>query len=372
MKKNHNLIIVLIFQSFFAAAQFNVSIGTFSGYESNINKSPDGLLQDDILLKREQLHLNSSYQDGFIDAKYQIKWKNNLLRGYLNPKMRYYFSHPSASIITLNSRVKHLYSFSKNTKLENNIYYKIRDREGADLEEVELRTPLGYKLFNATSLVHFKTHKKNRTFVKLNYGNKRFDNSNSRAVVYDFYGVDLDYKNNYKPKKPTHYYGFGMGYYSRFYSILRLENREKSDRNWTYLDVSGFYNMPITKRLNLKTSFYYQNRKDRTQDRFGYTQIKPSMNLKYKFSKLSVSITGEYYIRDFDNLEVKISDEDRDALKYTFVKFKSATKYQIDDHLSFSVTGFYIDRASNNVNLNSQAFREYTNYYFDLGVSYKF
>ena len=54
-----------LFVSSIMTAQIDFNASTLSGYESNINKVPSSLLSGGDLLEKEDLYMNSAYQDSY-------------------------------------------------------------------------------------------------------------------------------------------------------------------------------------------------------------------------------------------------------------------------------------------------------------------
>ena len=368
-----NLIIALLFYTVTISAQFDISLGTSFGYESNINKSPNSFTENNILYKKEQLHLNSTFQDVFLDLKYAKKWKSNVLRASLSPEMRYYYSEPSSKITIINSRLKHTYFLSKKLKLESNLRYKIKDRKGADFEDIELRTPLGYNLFNLSSGIHFSLHKNNKTFTEFSYSKKNFDKSDIRKVEYNMYSLNIKYTNNLTTNNLNSTYGISLELHNRDYNINYFNENRNNYRNWIYINLSAFYEIPITNNWNLKPAFYYENRIDKTDNTFGYSQIKPSLSINYSNEKFSTNFRTDLYIRDFKNLQAFDSNNlNIDNLEYIYSKIITTSKYHLTNNSTLLLEAYYLDRKSNNTNINTQAYRSYTNYYIGTGFTYNF
>ena len=250
---------------------------------------------------------------------------------------------------------------------------KIKDREGQDLDQNELSVPFGYKLLNLSSGLRFRLYKSNRTFVKLNYSAKNFDDSSTRSVMYHLYRIHGEFKNIKWRNHLLHSYGVRLGYTSRNYEITNFSDDSRGDRTWNYLDVAVFYKLPINKQWTVEPEVSYQKRTDKTNTTFGYSQFRPELTLSYESAKFEAQINTSYTKRSFNNLTAQNSNNQTvGKLSYDYWRVKGAMEYSINSKVSAVFEGYLIDRNSNNTNVSTNAFRSYANSYIGLGIRYQF
>lgn len=366
-------LLLCLFVSSILTAQIDFSATTYSGYEQNILQVPDLFEANGELLTQEDLYANSAYQDLLIRFKFSKKWEKHSFAAYLTPEIRHYFSESDLNQTIFNARLSHKYDIKKNFRWENSIRYKIKDREGQDLDQVELSVPFGYKLFELTSGLRFRLYKNNRTFVKLNFLSKDFDNSNTRSVMYNLYGINTEFKNIKWRNHLLHSYGIKVGYNSRDYKITNFSDNSSGDRTWNYVDAAIFYRLPLSKKFYIQPELSYQKRMDETNDRFSYDQIRPELTLVYQSARFEAKITTSYTGRSFSNI-IAENDEGDDVgnLKYDYFRLRTQLEYNINNKLSLVFESYTIDRNSNNTDPTTQAFRGYINQYAGVGLRYNF
>lgn len=365
--------VIALFVSTIATAQIQVKFSTFSGYESNINRAPLIFDNGDEILEKEDLHMNSLYQDAILSLKYSKKWKKDSFTIYVIPEMRYYYFESDASQLIFNSRLNFKHQLKKNTRWDSNLQYKIKDREGINLDQNELNLPFGYKLLNVNSGIRYRLFKNNRSYSRFVIGNKKFDNSSTRSVQYNFYGIETEFKNIKWKNHLLHSYGTELGFSRRHYDIINFSDNSSGDRTWNYLDASIFYRYPISKKIYLEPRISYQKREDKTNSVFGYSQIRPEMLFNYKSKRLLSKININYTNRDFSNLTA--DDEDGNSvgnLNYKYLRFRSTTEYKLKKKLNLLIDISVLDRKSNNTDIETTAFRSYTNNYYGIGLRYNF
>lgn len=200
-------VILCLFLSSIVSAQIDFSATTYSGYERNILQVPDILEANGEVLEEEDLYANSAYQDLIVRFRYSKEWGKHSFAATVTPEIRYYFTESDLNQTIFDTRLSYKYNIKKNFRWENSLRYKIKDREGQDLDQVELSVPFGYKLFEASSGLRFRLYKNNRTFVKVNFLSKDFNNSSTRSVMYNLYGIQTEFKNIKWRNHLLHSYG---------------------------------------------------------------------------------------------------------------------------------------------------------------------
>lgn len=369
--KFYSTILALI-ASYTLTAQIDFKVSTLTGYETNINRAPSVFESEDGTMTSEDLFLNSLYQDAQLYFRYRKDWGKSSLTAYLTPEIRYYYTEPDASQLIFNSRLFYKFKIRKNFSWESNVRFKIKDREGQNLDQNELNLPFGYKLIDINSGLRFRMSKSNRTLVKLFVGNKEFDNSIRRSIDYNFYGIEAEIKNIQWKNHLLHSYGVTFSYTRRDYDIINFSDNSDGDRTWNYLNAGVFYRYPISKKMYLEPRISYEQRKDVTNTRFGYNQIRPQVIFNYKTNKMNARVNVNYRDRKFTDLTVEDEEGEDLNLKYNYWVVRSTIDYSIRHNMSFLLDVSVLDRKSNNEDISSTAFRSYSNNYYGFGIRYKF
>lgn len=356
-------------------SQIKVSTATLTGYEANINRLPNTFFNS-VLLNEKDLHTNSFYQDVITKFSYSKSWKKNSIRIFAQPEARFYFSKiegSSMNQLILNTYLNYRYSFKKYLKWDTNLQYKIKDRKGLDLDENEFSTPLGYNLIDFSTKLNFKLHRKNSTFVRLNYGLKHFNDTDLRSTSYLEKGVNFEYKNSNRKKKIYNSYGVIGSYSKRDYLIEKLDTKEEIERSWEYLNVGIFYKLPVTRRMSVTSKFEFEERIDGFQNQFGYEELSPSLQIEYRKKKLDVDLSVSYANRKFKKLNARnINGTKIGTLEFDSFRTTMNISYKLNKKTYILSEGYFLKRESNNTNQNTTFFRSYINYYVGIGFQYKF
>ena len=363
---------ICLFLPFFLTAQINFTTTTLTGFELNINKSPKILVIEGEVIDKEELYLNSMYQDLNLQFKIFKKIKNNTIAFNFSTEIRYYFTEPEVNQLIFNSRIGHKFTIKKNFKWENNIQYKNKNRKGQDLDANELSLPFGYKIFKFNTGLRFRMSKNNRSLFRLNYANKKFDNSETRNVQYQLYGFENELKQIKWKNHLLHSYGILLGYNQRNYTISNFEEETTTNRIWSYIDVSSFYKLPLSKNWSIKTELNFQKRIDNSNDVFGYLEIRPELNINYENSRFLAKLMTSYAVRKLKNITARNPEEvTLGSLQYNYFRIIGKATYNITSNFAAVAEGYLINRASNNTNINTNAFRGYSNNYIGIGIQYK-
>lgn len=354
-------------------SQFKATVTTVAGYENNINKSPDSYLSNKVLKTENDLYQSSFYQEGKLKLSYKEKWNNNRFRIYMNPEMRFYFTEQNANRLLLNTGINYLHSFSKKYKWESSFKYKLKDQKGEDLDEEELSTPLGHNTITFTTGLHTRLLKKNRTFIRASYDIKDFDKSDTRDASYNRYGLYLRTQNHYKIDGKRHKFGIRAGFYNRDYTLdYYLKNRIRY-RTWQYYNAGVFYTLPLTNSFRVDTALDYEKRVDKTNNKYGYSQLKPYLGLRYKEDNFNAKLGLSYINRDFTTLQASSTEERNiEDLNYKNTKVTLNAVYKFSKNLHFLTDNYLYDRVTNNTRIKTKWYRSYNRYYSGVGVRYKF
>jgi len=356
-----------------AQIQTNFSTETATGYEYNIFKSPESFLDNGVLKGKNELYKSSLFQEGGVRFFAKKKWKKQSLSFRFNPKGIYYFSEKKSSYFTFLSGIRYINKLNKKTTWQANSWYKIKNREGENIDGSELNFPLGNTHFGLTTSLDFRLYKQNRSVFKIIYGNRDYKKSNGSDLNYNAVGATTVIRNVFKRKAGWHSYGIEGSYSNKFFQQKNLTTNTIAKFNWKDISAGVFYRYPLTKKLDLKPSLEYKTRIDSNTDKFSYTQLKPSLNLAYKNKKTTLGLTGSYSNRTYKTLLATDTNWKKlGKLNYEYFQIKLSAERKLNKKLSIHVNGFINNRTSNKTNTKSMYFRSYNYYNLSIGCKYRF
>ncbi|PHS07534.1 MAG: hypothetical protein COA88_08405 [Kordia sp.] len=373
MKGLIKIIFFLLLIKSSAQIKTNLTIETSTGYEYNIFKSPISFLDNGVLKGKNELYKNSLFQEGSIRFLAKKKWKKQSFSFRFNSKGINYFSEKKSNYFTFLPGLRYINKLNKKTIWRVDSWYKIKNREGENVDGSELNFPLGNNHFGLATSLDFRLYKQNRSVFKVVYGNRDYKKSNGSDLSYNAIGVTTVIRNVFKRKAGWHSYGIVGGFTNKFFQQKNLTTNVTAKFNWKDMSATLFYRYPITKKLYLKPSFEYKTRIDSNKDKFSYTQLKPSLNLAYKNNKMTLGLTGSYSNRTYkaliatDNSWNKLGE-----LNYQYFQLKLGVERKFNKKFSITASGFLNNRTSNKTNTKSMYFRAYSYYNLCVGFKYRF
>ncbi|NKI31801.1 hypothetical protein [Croceivirga thetidis] len=370
MKYIFALLTVLICSVSYAQERHRFELGTQAGYEYNYFKSPDELIVNGTAINENDLISSSAYQDIFFDYDYRYKWKANRVRISVSPFVRLFQENMGDSYWSFDADIKYDHKISKKTKLLGALTFVRMNREGLDGAQDVLVNPLGYTNYGASGGVELKPIPQNKTTFEGFYNFKNFDSYGVRDLEFNELGLRLASKQEFRPNRYEHAFGFTAYYKKRLYKTFNTEESPASgERDWDYFKANLFYELPIGGYLELEPQLTYYGRYDRLEGQSGFNQYGPGLRLKFDNDKTKINASIKYQIRDYTSI---LAPGTEDALTYSYTDFSLNFEHQLPlKGLFFTGTVYSRFRETNTIDLTARSFRGYTNQYAGLGVLWK-
>ncbi|MEM9077085.1 MAG: hypothetical protein AAGC43_08595 [Bacteroidota bacterium] len=371
MKNNILFSLVFITALGYGQERHRFEGGSQTGYEYNYFKSPDQLLVNGTLLNETDLVASSGYLDVFADYRYRYKQKGHRFRIALTPYARIFQENTSDSYWNLDVALKYDYKLLKKTKILAEINFQRMNREGLDGAQDILVNPLGYTNYGASGGLSFEPIKQNKTTVEGFYNFKNFDAFGIRDLQFNEYGVGVSSKQEYRPGKYEHGFGFTAYYKKRLYETFNAEdNPQNGQRDWDYSKITVFYELPLGETIEVEPSLTYYGRFDRLENRSGFNQYGPGMRIRFDNDKTKVIISAKYLQRDYTGINAPGTQDER--LQYEYMDVSLRFEHQLPiKGLLFTGVAYSRFRETNTTNLASRSFRGYTNQYAGIGLTWK-
>lgn len=354
----------------------NFLFQTRSGYEYNIFRFPDRYLDPELdeVLGPEDLYTNSLFQQGSFRMLFSKKWRGQEINLRVNPVGRFYLDERESSYYTLYNRFRYINRFTKKTIFTATVRYNYRNREGQNLDESAFRTPLGFAHFEAVTGLDFRLYKSNRTKLELLYANRNYQNTEQNDLVYDLLGANLIFRNVFKTRAGYHSYGIRANFNNRKYLRTDLEDNENNlRRNWNFTTLQGFYRYPVSEVLTLEPAMAWNTRTDLDNGRFTYSQLEPSLRLRYRDEIFTAEAQASYAIRNFEQLRATDSDNnDLGLLQFNYTRINLDVTHKLSDNLSIAFDLNVNIRESNRTNVERVLFRGFDYYYTGIGLQWTF
>ncbi len=369
--------LVTLFISSFAIAQskHQLDAETQGGYEYNYFKSPRQISQNGDLLTEDDLISSSLYQDVTVDYDYRYKWNQNRIRFSITPRARVFYESTEDSYWQLNATAKYDYKFNRNTKLLLEGGIKRMNRKGLDGAQDILVNPLGYTNFGLSGGVEFSPFANNETSVEAFYNFKDFDAFGSRDLQFNEFGLLVKTAQEFESNGLEHRYGLSAYVKKRNYDTFNASDViVEGKRDWDYVRANAFYELPLSKTLEVEPSFLYYVRIDNNNNnQSGFTMYGPKLGLKYDNDKTKVRTAFSFVTRNYASLEARDSEEAiGEKIQYQYAEFTLDAEHQLNDHLFITANIYSRVRSTNYTDLAARSFRGYRHQYAGLGIKWEF
>ncbi|NAS31130.1 hypothetical protein GTQ40_09125 [Flavobacteriaceae bacterium R38] len=352
----------------------SLEINTLSGYEFNYFKSPDQVLQNGILFNQDSLISSSSYQD--INADYDVNhhWKENRLRFSITPGARIFYENPDDSYWTVNATVKYDRELNKKVDFLAGILFKRVAREGLDGAQDVLINPLGYTNIGVNTGIGFRPWKKNKSTIEAFYNNRNFDAFGIRDLQFDEYGVRFKTTQRFKVNKLKHAYGLTGYIKKRLYDTFNASDVvPDGERDWDYIRLTPFYELPVNKNLKLTSSFLYYVRIDNLEDRSGFNQYGPKIAFTFDDDQTKIRSSFSYVMRDYTFFEARDNNGlIGENIQYNYADFSLKATRKIRKSMYLTADIYSRIRTTNFTDIEARSFRSYRNQYAGVGLMWDF
>ena len=117
----------------------------------------------------------------------------------------------------------------------------------------------------------------------------------------------------------------------------------------------------------------WQRRIDNDRGSFTYSQLRPSVELRYKTETFMAQLNGSYTNRGFNSLNATdVFGEVTGKLNLKYYRLRLEIEQKIGKNLYLTSDAYMINRESNRKNLNTTGFRSYQYFYAGIGLTFTF
>lgn len=376
MKAITSFLLALLASSFLISQENKqrFKVGAYAGYEYNYFKSPTEVRQDTVLFTRDDLIASSSYKDIFASYDYSTKWRGNRLRFSIDPQARLFYDNFDDSYWSLNASAKYDYELNDNMAFLAQVSFRRMNREGLDGAQDVLVNPLGYTNYGAKAGVELEPVQNNKTTILGFYNFKDFDAFGIRDLQFNEYGIQVGTKQKFKVNRLKHAYGLNGYVKKRLYDTFNASDViSDGERDWSYIKATAFYELPLSKTLELEPSYTYYSRIDNRDERSGFTQTGPSLRVKFDNDKTKINSSFKYLIRDYTTLEARDNNGPTgEKIKYQYMDVALNVEHRLGNGgFSLIAEAYSRVRTTNYTDIDARSFRGYTNQYAGVGIRWE-
>lgn len=371
MKKLTISLIALLSLPVTVLAQWDIETGVNHGYEWNIFKNPEMVVEDSDTLQRNRLWQNSSFNELSADVRYEFNWENSRLRLESDLSTNLYHQAAEAHEFSYDVGASYRSNFADGKYIELSPEYSRKQQDGVEATDPVFSSRLSYSQLRIPLELDFYLGDLAWLRFETMYRNRQYDRRNSKQTSYNAYYFEALFKQSIDDR-------------GQFDHEFEIENRTRyRDQVTTDFDQQGaMQEKDFRQFTKIETEVLYrlQNRRDLFEIEFPVQGTlffdHPSSNLDYReiefgtevdvdLGRAEFSAGIERTLRSFDNFDV---GDAGNTLYYGYWTGDAELEYELVNDLFLSVRAQYITRSSTRERLNTAFYREYTNSYIQSGI----
>ncbi|MCG2590852.1 hypothetical protein [Rhodohalobacter sulfatireducens] len=364
-----SFILVLLFTTQ-VYAQLDLETGINQGYEWNIFKNPEKLVESSDTLARKQLWQNSIYNEFYIESDYYREWAENRLKLSADVGTDLYYQQSQAH--RFNYRL--LSSFRSN--FLDGVYIELapelrRERQdGVDRTDLVFSTRLSYHQLEAP--LHLDFYLGNKTWLKFEgkYRYKAYDQFDNQQTKYNAYTAEAEFKKSWdQGERFNHEFEIESMALYRDQRITEFETQDSPldyrDREFTKIELGVIYTLE-NKSDAFEIEFPVQGTVfyDHPTSNLDYKEIEFGTDIEFRLRQSTISMSLEHTLRDFKNFEV----DGGKTLYYSYWNGDIEIEIPVISGVYLKSIAAFTTRNSTRERLTSAFYRAYTTSYLQTGV----
>lgn len=371
MKKLTISLIVLLALPVTVLAQWDIETGVNQGYEWNIFKNPELVVENRDTLRRNRLWQNSTFNELTADVRYEFDWENSRLRIESDLSTNLYYQATEAHKFSYDVGASYRSNFADGKYVELSPEYSRKKQDGVEATDPVFSSRLSYSELRVPLELDFYLGNLAWLRFETMYRNRRYDRRNSKQTSYNAYYFEALFKQSIDNR-------------GRFDHEFEIENRTRYRSQVTkdFEDQGAFQGEDFRQFTKIETEALYrlQNRRDLFEIEFPVQGTlffdHPSSNLNYReiefgtqidlmIGNADVSFGLDRTLRHFNNFGVGTANK---KLFYAYWSGDAEVEFELSRNIFLNVKASYTSRTSTRERLTTAFYREYTNSYIQSGI----
>ena len=372
MKKLIISIIALLSLPVSAMAQWNIETGINQGYEWNIFKNPELIVEENDTLQRNRLWQNSSFNELTADIRYEFDWENSRLRLESDLSTNLYHQAAEAHEFSYDLGASYRSNFADGKYIEVSPEYSRKKQDGVEATDPVFSSRLSYSQVRIPLELDF--YLGNRAWLRFEtmFRNRQYDRRNDKQTSYNAYYFESLFKKSIDDR-------------GRFDHEFEVENQiryrdqvttdfdnpaaspEENFRQFTKIETQALYRLQNREGIFdiefpvVGTLFY-----DHPSGNLDYREIEFGTEIDVDLGRTEFSAGIERTLRSFNNFDIGDSGN---TLFYAYWTGQAEIEYAITRNINLHAKARYITRTSTRERLTTAFYREYTNSYIQSGIT---
>lgn len=353
-------------------AQWEFKTGVNQGYEWNIFKNPERVVENSDTLNRNRLWQNSSYNELSADIDYDKEWENSRFRLRTDLSTNLYYQATEAHEFSYSLYTSFRSRYANRKYIELSPKYSRKQQDGVEptdpvfssrLSYHQIRVPLEVDFYlGSLAWLRFETRYRHRSYDQRNrkktsynayYSEALFKQSVDDRGRFD-HEFEIENRTRYRDQKTTDFNDQGSVEEDRFRQFTKIE----TEVLYRLQNREGIFDIEFPV---VGTLFY-----DHPSSNLDYREIEFGTEIGVDLGRAEFSAGLERTLRRFKNFDVGDSGN---TLFYAYWTGEAEVEYAITQNINLHAKARYITRTSTRERLTTAFYREYTNSYIQSGVT---
>ncbi|NQZ76292.1 MAG: hypothetical protein HRT61_09295 [Ekhidna sp.] len=350
------------------------------GSEWNAFLSPSRLIIDDDVLSGTENWDSGTFQKFVLNNTFSKEGKLHRLKLKVNGNLGIYQTMRNADRYAFRISTSYRLKYASKKYLEFAPEFYRKRREGFNADNAVLATPFSYRLIRVPVGLDFYLGKKSWLKTELGYLHKKYDQPSGERLMYKAPYLEVLYSKKWKTDAWERKLLVESETQIRDYETIsaRVVASHLGDellfrigsREWLYQFNRLLFDFTKSRNdFNIGLGLYHTARIDQN-DRSTFHEIGPGAHIDTKGKTLGFKSSIRYTTRNYKNLAPG-SGNNR-SLKYQYLMMNFEFNLPINETGRIYWRGSFVNRTSNNPNMESLTFRDYFNGYVELGLRWNY
>ncbi|MDA3954794.1 MAG: hypothetical protein PF485_14190 [Bacteroidales bacterium] len=355
--------------------KYDLELYSFGGREYNIFKGPDKLLDPlGQYYNTNDIIISDYFVESGIDTKYEFEKKKKYIFELGGDfKYRKNFNNPDLDQKHVNFNAVFEKYISKKINIGLGYEFSWKDKIGVSVTGDELTRSFKYYSNQGLLYLNYNPNKKLEFAFESYYELKNYyDDTTDMSLNHNNFDFLLESKYSINKKNEII---FIISYTDRSYiDYLALDVTGSSStneiRHFNYLSFDLHYNWEPYDGFFIGPGVEYRKRNDLFEKYYNYSQLDPSLSLKYRNKKWYVYLKTAYRTVNYETKYAYTEIPNTDHLQYNYFDLGFKVKYKALKKLEIYANYNLNNRYSNTTLENKRTRRNYGNNEVMLGLIY--
>ena len=365
------LLLIWFGQDLFCQTDFDLNVESNSGYEYNVfNAHPSETFTQNGT--KENALQSGYFQNIRITSSWGLKTKYHYMSVRGEFKKDYFPLLKVANQYRPNARLKYTFKPSEDQYLTIYGRYNKYETNRPENEEEVLLLPRAYDRYQVLAKYNIELPLNRVVYAQVNWRYNDYATVATRDFYYKSINARLSIEQSlFKNKRESHALQVQFEYGIRNYYDFDFSKEKEAfrERKWLYYIIESEYEWKVKKRMKMILGLSAVKRMDVYQERFGYTQFRPYVELEFKHKRFEFDVISSFTRGVYQSIKAEKGSDV--MLKHNYLRARMTITWKPIKRTEFIFRTSLISRRRN-LPESASSFLSYDNAILSLGMNYKF